>query len=135
VKTFEQNGRIERVYLPVGPSAKPHSRWRCPIPTSAPSGKREYSTLARKAFGGVQQGFGVGRRGLSSSAMSTGLAASLANGRGERRGYATSAAAPEQPKRVALIGARGHTGSALVKLLGEHPGLELTKVSSRVEGV
>ncbi|KAJ2919436.1 hypothetical protein MD484_g1005, partial [Candolleomyces efflorescens] len=127
VKTFEKNERIERVYLPVGPSAKPGA----PAPAVTPSGKREYSTLARKAFGGVQQGFGVGRRGLSSSTTSTGLAASSANGRGERRGYATSAAAPEQPKRVALIGARGYTGSALVKLLGEHPGLELTKVSSR----
>ncbi|RXW19346.1 hypothetical protein EST38_g6510 [Candolleomyces aberdarensis] len=130
VKTFEQNGRIERVYLPVGPSAKPAGAAPAAA-ASVPSGKRDYSTLARKAFGSQQQGFGVGRRGLSSSTMSTNLA-SLANGRGESRGYATAAAAPEQqPKRVALIGARGYTGSALVKLLGEHPGLELTKVSSR----
>jgi hypothetical protein len=87
-----------------------------PLPLSHLRGR---GSTARKAFGGVQQGLGVGRCGFSSSAMSTALAASAANGRGERRGYATSAAASEQLKRVALIGARGYTGSALVKLLGE----------------
>lgn len=44
-----------------------------------------------------------------------------------KRGYATSA--PE--KRVALIGARGYTGQALVSLLNNHPGMQLTHVSSR----
>lgn len=34
-------------------------------------------------------------------------------------------------KRVALIGARGHTGAELVKLLDVHPGLELVVASSR----
>lgn len=111
VKTFEKNNRIERVYLPVGPSAK----------AALPSGKREYSTLARKAFGGANPFFRVGRRGYASSAASTESSSAAT----------TSGGASEAPKRVALIGARGYTGSALVKLLGEHPNLELAKVSSR----
>ncbi|KAF6752858.1 Arg-6 protein [Ephemerocybe angulata] len=116
VKTFEKNDRIERVYLPVGPSAK-----NAPAPASVPSGKREYSTLARKAFGPkANPFFRVGRRGYASSAASTESSAASAAKTGG-----------EQPKRVALIGARGYTGSALVKLLGGHPGLELAKVSSR----
>lgn len=50
-----------------------------------------------------------------------------------RRGYATSAAATPstEPKRVALIGARGFTGQALTTLLSSHPYLSLSHVSSR----
>ena len=49
------------------------------------------------------------------------------------RGYATHAPAPStEPKRVALIGARGYTGQALTSLLNAHPHLSLTHVSSRV---
>jgi N-acetyl-gamma-glutamyl-phosphate reductase/acetylglutamate kinase len=49
------------------------------------------------------------------------------------RGYATHAPAPStEPKRVALIGARGYTGQALTSLLNIHPYLSLTHVSSRV---
>ncbi|KAF8712519.1 Acetylglutamate kinase, partial [Rhizoctonia solani] len=43
------------------------------------------------------------------------------------RGYAT--ASPE--KKVALIGARGFTGQALISLLANHPSLTLSHVSSR----
>ena len=46
---------------------------------------------------------------------------------GFRRSYATAA----EPKRLGLIGARGYTGSRLVKLLNGHPSLELAHVSSR----
>ena len=46
---------------------------------------------------------------------------------GSSRSYATTAA----DKRVALIGARGFTGQALVSLLDVHPNLHLTNVSSR----
>lgn len=48
---------------------------------------------------------------------------------GSSRGYATAAA--PQPKRLALIGARGFTGQTLTSLLSNHPHLELTHVSSR----
>ncbi|KAF8586782.1 bifunctional acetylglutamate kinase/N-acetyl-gamma-glutamyl-phosphate reductase [Ramaria rubella] len=46
---------------------------------------------------------------------------------GSSRGYATAAI----DKRVALVGARGFTGQALVSLLDGHPNMHLTHVSSR----
>lgn len=46
---------------------------------------------------------------------------------GSKRGYATAAT----NKRVALVGARGFTGQALVSLLDAHPHLHLSNVSSR----
>ena len=48
---------------------------------------------------------------------------------GTSRGYATQAST--EPKRVALIGARGFTGQTLTTLLSGHPHLSLTHVSSR----
>ncbi|KAL1882050.1 hypothetical protein VTK73DRAFT_2764 [Phialemonium thermophilum] len=57
------------------------------------------------------------------------------------RGYATSTnpnppygkknASKTQPARVALIGARGYTGQALISLLNSHPNMDLCSVSSR----
>ncbi|KAB5560239.1 Aspartate/glutamate/uridylate kinase [Coniochaeta sp. 2T2.1] len=57
------------------------------------------------------------------------------------RGYATTTnpnppygkknASKTQPARVALIGARGYTGQALISLLNSHPNMELKHVSSR----
>jgi N-acetyl-gamma-glutamyl-phosphate reductase/acetylglutamate kinase len=96
VKEFEANGRIDRSYLPVGPSASPHR------PSPSPNGTRPFSTLARRMLGFT-------------------------------RGYATAVrpVASEEPKRLALIGARGYTGQALTSLLSGHPFLNLTHVSSR----
>lgn len=37
----------------------------------------------------------------------------------------------EKPSKVALIGARGYTGQALISLINSHPHLDLTHVSSR----
>ncbi|KAA8904967.1 Aspartate/glutamate/uridylate kinase [Sphaerosporella brunnea] len=42
-----------------------------------------------------------------------------------------SNASNTKPSRVALIGARGYTGQALINLLNAHPYFELTNVSSR----
>ncbi|KAI0079212.1 bifunctional acetylglutamate kinase/N-acetyl-gamma-glutamyl-phosphate reductase [Panus rudis PR-1116 ss-1] len=55
---------------------------------------------------------------------------------GGARGYATAAPASAhtpstQPKRLALIGARGFTGQTLTSMLSSHPYLSLTHVSSR----
>lgn len=50
VKGFEQKGRIERSYLPVGPSAPPHR-------SGSASGVRSFSTLARKAFPHSSRGY------------------------------------------------------------------------------
>ncbi|CAE6507047.1 unnamed protein product [Rhizoctonia solani] len=98
VKGFEETGRIERAYLPVGPSTPPHR-----AASSTPSGARPFSTFARPAVTGTT-------RFTSPS-----------------RGYAT--VVPE--KKVALIGARGYTGQALISLLSNHPSLSLSHVSSR----
>jgi N-acetyl-gamma-glutamyl-phosphate reductase/acetylglutamate kinase len=97
VKGFEENGRIERAFLPVGPSA-PRS------PAGKSGGTRPFSTMSSWSHSGSS------------------------------RGYATSAAPPEsvEPKRLALIGARGYTGQALTTLLSGHPHLNLTHVSSRL---
>lgn len=48
VGEFEVNGRIDRSYLPVGPSASPHRS----APT--PSGSQSYSTLARRVPGSTR---------------------------------------------------------------------------------
>jgi N-acetyl-gamma-glutamyl-phosphate reductase/acetylglutamate kinase len=50
VKGFEQTGRIERAFLPVGPSAPPHR-------VSNPSGLRSLSTLARHHLPGSSRGY------------------------------------------------------------------------------
>ncbi|EKM53136.1 uncharacterized protein PHACADRAFT_259321 [Phanerochaete carnosa HHB-10118-sp] len=92
VKAFEEKGRIDRSYLPVGPAAPPQRATNL-------TGIRSYSTLARRPVPGSS------------------------------RGYATAAAS--QPKKLALIGARGFTGQTLTSLLSDHPHLELTHVSSR----
>lgn len=59
----------------------------------------------------------------------------------QRRGYAITTnpnpplgkknATNNTPSRIGLIGARGHTGQALVELLNEHPLMDLRHVSSR----
>ncbi|KAI0260732.1 bifunctional acetylglutamate kinase/N-acetyl-gamma-glutamyl-phosphate reductase [Gloeopeniophorella convolvens] len=96
VRDFEEKGRIDRSYLPVGPSAPPHRA------SATPGGTRSYSTLARRAPSST-------------------------------RGYATAAHSPSstEPKKLALIGARGYTGQALTTLISGHPLLNLTHVSSR----
>ncbi|KAJ6260868.1 hypothetical protein Dda_3529 [Drechslerella dactyloides] len=71
------------------------------------------------------------------------------NPRRQARGFATEAEAPLpgdtnpnpplkrgenakfQPKKVALVGARGYTGQALISLINKHPYLSLSHVSSR----
>lgn len=60
---------------------------------------------------------------------------------GQRRGFATTTnpnpplgkrnKTRDGPAKVALIGARGYTGQALIGLLNSHPNMELTHVSSR----
>jgi N-acetyl-gamma-glutamyl-phosphate reductase/acetylglutamate kinase len=59
---------------------------------------------------------------------------------GQRRTYATTNPNPplgiknkekDYPSKVALIGARGYTGQALIDLLNRHPNMDLCHVSSR----
>ena len=113
VREFEAKARIDRAYLPVGPSPKPHRTTAAAAADEQPTGTRSFSTLARRPIG-PRSGFRSGR------------------------GYATAIhpASPastcsHEKKRVAIIGARGYTGQALVSLLDAHPYLELSHVSSR----
>lgn len=110
VKEFEENGRIERAYLPVGPSTPPHRAAAAPTPGGV-GGARAFSTQAN-------------RFGPSGSAFRL---------PGSSRGYATAVTPTPstEPKRVALIGARGYTGRSLVSLISSHPHLSLSHVSSR----
>lgn len=105
VKLFESQGRIERAYLPLAyTSSKATTINAEPKIASA---LRSYST---SAFKGRRPSF------ITTAVPST-------------RSFSTS---PESlAKRVALIGARGYTGSNLVSLFNTHPSIELTNVSSR----
>lgn len=58
----------------------------------------------------------------------------------QRRGYATTNPNPplgvknrekDYPSRIAIIGARGYTGQALIDLINRHPNMDLCHVSSR----
>ncbi|KAJ8082418.1 hypothetical protein PM082_008273 [Marasmius tenuissimus] len=102
IRDFEAKGRIDRSYLPVGPSAHPHKA----AGTSALGGARPFSTLARRSVPGSFRGYATSA-GSSNTPVSTEI------------------------KRLGLIGARGFTGQALTSLISEHPYLNLTHVSSR----
>ncbi|KAF9261165.1 bifunctional acetylglutamate kinase/N-acetyl-gamma-glutamyl-phosphate reductase [Marasmius fiardii PR-910] len=101
IRDFEAKGRIDRSYLPVGPSAPPHK-----AAAAAPTGARPFSTMARRNVPGYT-------RGYATSATSSATPVST------------------EIKRLGLIGARGFTGQALTGLISSHPYLNLTHVSSR----
>lgn len=88
---------------------------------AAPSGKRSFSTMTRPRVSRS-----MGPMGLAGSFASAG-----------RRNYSTNPNPPithginTNKSRVALIGARGYTGQALIELINNHPYLELAHVSSR----
>lgn len=104
VRDYQAKGRIERSFLPVGLPPPPH---RTGASASPVSGTRAFSTIARR-FGTPASPFSKGSRG-----------------------YATAVEPSTKSARVALIGARGYTGQALVKILSTHPNLDLAHVSSR----
>ncbi|KAK4057424.1 hypothetical protein OIO90_001493 [Microbotryomycetes sp. JL221] len=109
VKDFEQTGRVDRAYLPIS--------YQSSKGTVASSG-----TLASGAF---QRSFSTTTRRRSTTTANA--------SRFSARSFSTTpnvnASSPE--KRVALIGARGYTGSNLVNLINSHPNMILTHVSSR----
>ena len=105
VRDFEAKGRIERSFLPINP---PLPGSRAAASSVGIGGSRSFSTLMRHTATPATRP--VGSRGFASSAESL----------------------PSQTsKRVALIGARGFTGQALVNILSTHPHLDLVHVSSR----
>ncbi|KAK7202986.1 hypothetical protein BZA70DRAFT_284495 [Myxozyma melibiosi] len=70
--------------------------------------------------------FPVQQKRLYSTARPS-LLSSVRSPLGAQRGYATTS----KTSKVALIGARGYTGKALIDLINGHPNLELAYVSSR----
>ncbi|KAG8853816.1 hypothetical protein FRB96_007956 [Tulasnella sp. 330] len=109
VRSLETNKRIERAWLPVGPTPPPHrAAALASAPAATPAGAKAFHTSAVRPRASVS---GVGA-GIHT---------------GSSRGYATAV----DQKRVALIGARGFTGQALVSLINSHPSLSLSHVSSR----
>jgi len=105
VNEMEAKGRIDRAYLPVAPSIPPHRLNQ----TLATGAARSYSTFSRSVQ--LHKNVPGGTRAYASAAGST--------------------PASTEPKKVALIGARGYTGQTLVTLLDSHPYLSLSNVSSR----
>ncbi|KAK4550743.1 Protein arg-6, mitochondrial [Oleoguttula mirabilis] len=79
-------------------------------------------------------------RAFSTSARPAKRSTTAAFGSGQQRAYATTNPNPplgihnrekDYPSKVALIGARGYTGQALIDLLNRHPNMDLCHVSSR----
>ncbi|KAI9737865.1 MAG: Protein arg-6, mitochondrial [Cirrosporium novae-zelandiae] len=99
------------------------------------------SKLQRAAKAASQAlGDGAQKRAYSSSAFSRRPTIGM-KGLQQTRGYATTTnpnppfgtknASNAKPSKVALIGARGYTGQALINLLNGHPHMDLRHVSSR----
>jgi N-acetyl-gamma-glutamyl-phosphate reductase/acetylglutamate kinase len=108
VRGFKEKGRIDTAYLPI--SATKSTKPIVPSSGSIASALRSYSTSARSSVPSNN------RRSFTTSARSSASA---------------PASEPARQKKIALIGARGYTGSALISLLNSHPSLLLTHVSSR----
>ncbi|KAH6645834.1 acetylglutamate kinase [Truncatella angustata] len=79
---------------------------------------RGFSTSARRAVMSASSGFGKSVRGYSTTTN-------------PNPPYGKKHASNDVPSRVALIGARGFTGQALIALLNKHPNFVLKHVSSR----
>ena len=82
---------------------------------------RGYSTLARRPVMGT----------ASTGAFSRGFSRGYATTTNPNPPYGKKHASNMQPSKVALIGARGYTGQALIALLNTHPNFDLRHVSSR----
>ncbi|KAH7037226.1 N-acetyl-gamma-glutamyl-phosphate reductase/acetylglutamate kinase-like protein [Microdochium trichocladiopsis] len=82
---------------------------------------RGYSTLARRPVMGTAR----------SSAFAPRAARGYATTTNPNPPYGKKHASNDQRSRVALIGARGYTGQALIDLINSHPNFELKNVSSR----
>jgi len=82
---------------------------------------RGFSTLARRPIMGTAQAAAFASRVTRGYATTT----------NPNPPYGKKNASNDQRSRVALIGARGYTGQALIDLINSHPNFELKSVSSR----
>lgn len=109
---------------------------------AAKAASRASETISAPA-GVAQQAraFSTSARTLSTSSGPRRVRDRRSVGLPSSRGYATTTnpnpplgaknASNSQPARVALIGARGYTGQALINMLNAHPHIDLRHVSSR----
>lgn len=109
VKALEEKGRVERAYLPLRAA---------PARAGASAGVRAFSTSAASRTSMVQGFASMHKRNYASDASQSFRSAPITS-------------TNDKPARVALIGARGYTGQALVSILNNHPHLTLSHVSSR----
>ena len=118
VKQLENRGRIERAYLPISYATRMATSAHTPRLGGGNSSQvRSFSSTARG------RAFHVPSQPSPSSVPSSSSSSSSAP--------SSSSSSSSSSKRVALIGARGYTGSNLVSLLNNHPSLHLSHVSSR----
>lgn len=89
-----------------------------PAVTGIKQQARAFSTLGRPTAWAAPRQRVIGRRGFASTTNPN-----PPLGKGNKTN--------DKLSRVALIGARGYTGQALIALINSHPHLELTHVSSR----
>jgi len=123
VRTLEEKGRIERAYLPLNASRPSSSSSSGTAAAAAGLGARPFSTMTSRPSFAASVGLSGGKRGYATETSSSSSALL-------KREKPLPASTTDK-KRVALIGARGYTGQALVSLLNQHPHLELSHVSSR----
>ncbi|KAF2859152.1 bifunctional acetylglutamate kinase/N-acetyl-gamma-glutamyl-phosphate reductase [Piedraia hortae CBS 480.64] len=102
----------------------------------------EFVEHGRKMFGDINLESQLHRAAASAERIRAGAAALMRKrsfSTAQRRMYTTNPNPPfgvknkekNYPSRVALIGARGYTGQALIDLLAAHPYMDLCHVSSR----
>ncbi|KAI3326989.1 hypothetical protein HD806DRAFT_485663 [Xylariaceae sp. AK1471] len=82
---------------------------------------RGFSSLARRPLMGA----------IATSAFPSPASRGYATTTNPNPPYGKKHASNDQPSRVALIGARGYTGQALITLINSHPHFQLQNVSSR----
>jgi N-acetyl-gamma-glutamyl-phosphate reductase/acetylglutamate kinase len=94
---------------------------------------RAYSTMAAGARSFGQQSrptLRTGKVATSARGFATSLSRSVEN-TNPNPPYGIKFKSKDWPSKVALIGARGYTGQALIDLLNRHPNMDLRHVSSR----
>ncbi|PSS22022.1 hypothetical protein M430DRAFT_118094 [Amorphotheca resinae ATCC 22711] len=79
---------------------------------------RAFSTSARRPVSKTSRAFAASSRGYATTTN-------------PNPPFGTKNSSNNQPAKVALIGARGYTGQALINLLNAHPNMDLRHVSSR----
>ncbi|RMZ92575.1 hypothetical protein DV736_g183, partial [Chaetothyriales sp. CBS 134916] len=100
----------------------------------------EFNKHGRQMFGDINLESKLQRAARKASTLAQSTVQSVASQ--QARAYSTTARpirafkrarinSTQQPSRVALIGARGYTGKALIELLNRHPNMDLRHVSSR----